>query len=236
MWKRKEITYDRTIKVGELVTMAQPGVFVLERIEPREGGYNPLFISRKILDGNGKARQDGCDCCDASFCHRVTADFLAKKQQQDVEEATQAAHERYERMSKLLVTGYTLREIKAPPKIHKVLLQSLYFGQPVKEFSSTEIVFCGVRVSPENHSECWADVNCKNCLRDYEKSVTPKSLVSEMWASTRVRNLLGSMGLVTLLDVSKKTEQELSRRREFGETSIRTTKQVLETAGLQLRK
>ncbi len=60
--------------------------------------------------------------------------------------------------------------------------------------------------------------------------------ISEFQLSVRSRNCLAKLGVNTLGDMAKKTEQELLTCKNFGETSLREVRELLRQRGLTLAK
>ncbi len=58
--------------------------------------------------------------------------------------------------------------------------------------------------------------------------------ISDFELSVRARNCLTSMGVVTLHDLCKRTEQDLLSSKNFGETSLSEIKEILSQKGLKL--
>lgn len=100
-------TYDDTLQVGDLITSYSKGVFRIADIQrrfytaddeahfdhleakhgerPKVGDeYNPLVVSRRLLDSKHKKR-GGMESCDAAFCAR-----LGPAEQQEVEAILEA--------------------------------------------------------------------------------------------------------------------------------------------------
>jgi hypothetical protein len=88
--------YDKTIQVGDIIRTYHKGIHRVTKIESRvvteanqkyypnqEVGHNwtPLFHYEKILDADLKpTRNKGqTNCCDASYCSRVTRNSLKEE-------------------------------------------------------------------------------------------------------------------------------------------------------------
>jgi hypothetical protein len=88
--------YDSTIQVGDIIRTYHKGIFRLTQIEERMvteqnvkyypgknvgDTWTPLFHYEKILDADLKpTRNKGqTNCCDASYCSRVTRNSLKEE-------------------------------------------------------------------------------------------------------------------------------------------------------------
>lgn len=223
------MTYDKTLKIGELVWKEVPysgcasGGFVLEQINPRTG-VNPVFVLRRVLDKKGKPlTQNQYHACDASFCQRLTQEYIDRLRDRNVERATEVASKTHERLTKFLQGGYVPKARKRMVTIHKLAKTKILWSE------------CGVNVTRRrNYSEEWENVTCKNCFRRMRDSLTADSLISDWKWSPRVNKILRRLGVRTLREISQKTEDELLAYKNVGETCVMEIRRVLSYVGLDL--
>ena len=77
--------WDETITVGTLITAYHSGYFILERIDHRDQDDGepdferqaPVFHYVKVVSTSGLPSAKVRQCCDASFCARVTKETIA---------------------------------------------------------------------------------------------------------------------------------------------------------------
>ncbi|MFO1052435.1 MAG: DNA-directed RNA polymerase subunit alpha C-terminal domain-containing protein [Planctomycetota bacterium] len=70
--------------------------------------------------------------------------------------------------------------------------------------------------------------------REDKKNKVLRTPINDFELSVRSRNCLAKMGVFTLGDLVRKTEQELLSYKNFGETSLEEIKQILRAKGLRL--
>jgi len=74
--------YDKSLKVGDLVTAYRKGYYIIEGLESREQeGANPLALLSKVLNGKFN-KVGGRDSCDIFYCKRVTRDTLTEMREE----------------------------------------------------------------------------------------------------------------------------------------------------------
>jgi hypothetical protein len=73
-----ELTYDETIKVGDIITTYSPGFHELTEIEDRGAFKTPLFIYKRVFNDAGepyKKTLQRITSCDASYCRKATEEI-----------------------------------------------------------------------------------------------------------------------------------------------------------------
>lgn len=86
MSKAAHFTYDKTIKVGDIVTAYQKGYWRVLDIEPRNNitvgsktiRPNPLVTLELVLDSNGKHAKRKESKCDIWYCKKIDLNEVNK--------------------------------------------------------------------------------------------------------------------------------------------------------------